>query len=57
MKHNRWRIIHIKGSRTTIGYVEATDADTAVKKGIEEFKIANEQIQQRLAAERRRQPP
>jgi hypothetical protein len=38
----RWRIIHI------IGYVEASDADTAIKKAIDEFKITNAQIQQCL---------
>jgi hypothetical protein len=51
-KASRWRII-IKGTPTaTVGYVEASDADTAIKKAIEDFKITNAQIQQRLVAER-----
>jgi len=32
--------------------VEASDADTAIEKAIEELKITNPQIQQRLVAER-----
>jgi hypothetical protein len=31
--------------------VEASDADTAIKKAIEDFKITNVQIQKRLVAE------
>jgi hypothetical protein len=50
---DRWRIIHIKGTPAeTIGYIHAPDAETAIKKAIEEFKITNAQIQQRLVAER-----
>jgi hypothetical protein len=45
----RWRIIHIKS--TTIGYVEASDADAAIKKAIDELKI-DPRIAKRLAAER-----
>lgn len=30
---HRWRIVHIKGTPAgTIGYVEAPDAETAIKK-------------------------
>jgi hypothetical protein len=47
----RWRIIHIKSTRTTIGYVEASDADAAIKKAIDELKI-DPRIAKRLAAER-----
>jgi hypothetical protein len=50
---HRWRIIHIKGTPAeTIGYVYAPDAEAAVEKAIDEFKIGNAQIQQRLVAER-----
>jgi hypothetical protein len=50
--HNRWRIIIEGTPSATIGYVEASDAETAIKKAIEEFKITNAQIRQRLVAER-----
>jgi hypothetical protein len=50
--HNRWRIIIEGRPTTTIGYVEASDAETAIEKAIEKFKITNAQIQQRLVAER-----
>jgi hypothetical protein len=34
-----WRIVRIKGTPApTIGYVEAADAETAIKKAIKEFK-------------------
>jgi hypothetical protein len=37
---DRWRIIHIKGTPAeTIGYVHAPDAEAAIKKAIEEFKV------------------
>jgi hypothetical protein len=36
---------------TTIGYIESSEAETAIKKAIEELKITNAQIQ-RLVAER-----
>jgi len=51
--NRRWRIIHIKGTPVeTIGYVSARDAEAALEKAIDEFKITNPQIQQRLVAER-----
>jgi hypothetical protein len=51
-RRTRWRIIHIKGTPAeTIGYVHAPDAKAAIKKAIEQFGIANTQIQQRLIAE------
>jgi hypothetical protein len=49
---HKWRIIHLKGTPAkTIGYVEAPDADSAIKKAIEEFKI-EPAIRGRLVAER-----
>jgi hypothetical protein len=51
-KATRWRLIIEGTPTTTIGYVAASDADTAIKKTIEDFKITNAQIQQRLVAER-----
>jgi hypothetical protein len=50
--HTRWRIVIEGTPGTTIGYIEASDADTAIKKAIEDFKITNAQIQQHLVAER-----
>ena len=50
-----WRIIHLPGTGTpaqTLGYVKAPDAETAILKVVEEFKITNVQVQQRLIAER-----
>jgi hypothetical protein len=46
---HKWRIIHLKGAKT-IGYVEAPDAQTAIKQAIEEFKI-EPAIRGRLVAE------
>jgi hypothetical protein len=46
---------HLPGTGTpaeTLGYVKAPDANTAIKKVREEFKITNVQVQQRLIAER-----
>ena len=49
---HRWRIIHFKGTpANTLGYVDAPDAETAIKKAIEEFGI-DRAIQARLVAER-----
>jgi hypothetical protein len=48
----RWRITRRNVALATIGYVEAPDAETAIKKAIKEFKITNIQIQQHLVAER-----
>jgi hypothetical protein len=50
-KYHRWRIIIEGRPTTTIGYVTASDADIAIKNAIEDFKITNAQIQQRLVAE------
>jgi hypothetical protein len=43
---------HRRQADDAIGYVEASDVDTAIKKAIEDFKITNVQIQKRLVAER-----
>ena len=51
----RWRISHFSAALATIGYVEAPDAETAIKNAIKEFKITNVQIQQLLVAERIKQ--
>jgi hypothetical protein len=50
-----WRIIHLPGTggpAETLRYVKAPDAETAIKKVVEEFKITNVQVQQPLIAER-----
>lgn len=50
----RWRIIHLKGTPAkTIGYVDAPDAEAAIAKAIEEFKI-EPAIRGRIVAERQR---
>jgi hypothetical protein len=46
-----WRISMIKATPAVIiGYVEAPDAESAIKKAIEEFKITDPQKQRRLIA-------
>jgi hypothetical protein len=53
MSSKRWRISLIKATpAATIGYVEAPDAESAIKKAIEEFKITDTQKQRRLIAQR-----
>jgi hypothetical protein len=48
----RWRISLIKATpAAVIGYVEAPDAETAIAKAIEEFKITDPQKQRRLIAQ------
>jgi hypothetical protein len=48
----KWRVAHIRGaSAKTIGDVDAHDAETAIKRAIEEFKI-EPVIRRRLVAER-----
>jgi hypothetical protein len=52
----RWRIAHFSASLfATIGYIEAPDAETAIKNAIKEFKITNVRLQQHLVAERIKQ--
>jgi hypothetical protein len=49
----RWRIIHLTDvPAKTLGYVDAPDAETAISRAVEEFKITNVQAQERLLAER-----
>jgi hypothetical protein len=49
----RWRIIHLTDlPAKTLGYVEAPDAETAIRRAVEEFKITNVQAQERVLAER-----
>ena len=48
-----WEIIRIKGSPAVrLGRVSAPDAESAIKKAIEEFDIRNPEQQKRLAARR-----
>jgi hypothetical protein len=48
----RWRILRIKATPArAIGTVEAPDAETAIRKAIEEYQIP-EQQRNRLAARR-----
>jgi hypothetical protein len=47
-----WRIALIKSTPAAfVGYVDAPDAESAIKKAIEEFKIADPQKQRRLIAQ------
>jgi hypothetical protein len=47
-------VAHIKGTPAALlGHVEAPDAETAIKKAIEEFGIHDPQMQKRLFAQRR----
>jgi hypothetical protein len=49
----RWRIIHLSDlPAKTLGYVEAPDSETAIKRAVEEFKITDVQAQERVLAER-----
>ena len=48
-----WRITRIKGSPAAfVGRVYAPDAETAIKRAIEEFGITNPEHQKRLVAQR-----
>jgi hypothetical protein len=48
----RWRISLIKATPASlIGYVEAPDAESAIAKAIEEFKITDPSQQRRLIAQ------
>jgi hypothetical protein len=50
-----WRISLIKATPAAIvGYVEAPDAESAIAKAIEEFKITAPQKQRRLIAQLQR---
>ena len=49
----QWRITRIKAIRTAlIGYVEAPDAQQAIRIAIREFRITNPEHQKRLVARR-----
>jgi hypothetical protein len=51
-QQHRWAIYHIKGTPAKLlGHVEAPDEESAIKKAIEEFRIAP-QLQSRLLAQR-----
>jgi hypothetical protein len=51
-----WRVIRIKSTPARlIGYVQATDAEQAVKEAIARYGIDNPQEQARLAAQRVRE--
>jgi hypothetical protein len=48
-----WRITRIRSSPAAfVGYVEAPDAERAIKEAIEQFGISNSHQQARLAAQR-----
>jgi hypothetical protein len=52
-KMRSWAIYRLKGTPAALfGHVEAPDAETAIKKGIEEFKI-DPAFHKRLIAQRR----
>ena len=49
----RWRITRIKASPAAlIGWVEAPDAEQAIRAAIREFEITNPEHQKRLVAQR-----
>jgi hypothetical protein len=51
-----WRITRIRGTPAAfVGYVEAPDAEQAVKAAISQFGISNPHEQARLAAQRVRE--
>jgi hypothetical protein len=48
-----WRITYIKGTpATTLGYVEAPNAEAAIKEAIKRFEVKEPHKQARLAAVR-----
>jgi hypothetical protein len=50
---NTWRITLISGKRGHVyGRVSAPEADEAIKRAIEEYKITNPEHQKRLVAQR-----
>jgi hypothetical protein len=52
-KMYRWRISRIRSSPAEfIGYVDAPDEATAIKKAIEEFGITDPEKKKRLVAQR-----
>jgi hypothetical protein len=52
MSSKRWRISLIKASPARlIGHVETSDAESAIKKAIEEFKITDPYVRRRLIAQ------
>jgi hypothetical protein len=49
----RWRIARIRSTPAEIiGYVEAPDAETAIKEAIREYEITDPEKQKRLIAQR-----
>jgi 1,2-phenylacetyl-CoA epoxidase PaaB subunit len=53
LKQHRWRITRIKGTPAAdVGSVYAPDAETAIKRAIEEFEIRDREQQKRLVARR-----
>jgi hypothetical protein len=49
--NKRWRISLEATPAAIVGYVDAPDAETAIEKAIEEFKITDPQNQQQLIAQ------
>ena len=50
-KLSKWRITRIRGAKAdSLGTVEATNAETAIKTGIKQFKITDPHKQKRIAA-------
>jgi hypothetical protein len=53
IKTYRWRISRIRGTPAEfIGYVEAPDDASAIKKAIEEFQITDREKRERLVVQR-----
>jgi antitoxin component HigA of HigAB toxin-antitoxin module len=51
-KLQRWRITYIKAKAVELGTVEAPDAESAIKRAIEQYGITDREQQKRLAAYR-----
>jgi hypothetical protein len=51
-KTHTWEITLIRERGRFLGYVEATNADAAIKVAIEQFQITNPEQQRRLIARR-----
>jgi hypothetical protein len=52
-KKQTWEITLIRERGKFLGYVEAPNADAAIRQAIEEFQIANADQQRRLIARRK----
>ena len=52
MEMHKWEIVIVRPRGLVVGIVEAPDRETAIKIAIEEFKITDPNIKNRLSAQR-----